>query len=267
VSEPTADAEQDGHALYARPRYYDHAFRAHRRDIPFYAELARRARGPVLELGAGTGRVTRALLAAGVHVTAVDRSQTMLGRARERAQKLSAEERERLTFVHADLRRLRLRQTFGLVLAPFNLLMHMYTQRDLDAALRSVHAHLAPHGRFAFDVLMPDLGVLRRDSSRFYRCRPVLDPSDGHRYAYAEQFAYDAVTQLQTVTMHFQRLDKPDVERSVQLILRFFFPQELLATLRHAGFSVVAQHGDFAGEPLTAESESQVTIARASAKK
>jgi SAM-dependent methyltransferase len=261
VSSPP-DSER-GHALYTRPRYYDHAFRAHRRDLSFYAELARRARGPVLELGAGTGRITFALLAAGAKVTAVDRAPAMLERARERAERLPAAQRERLQLVRADLRSLRLRQRFALVIAPFNLLMHMYTRRDLERALARVHAHLAPGGRFAFDVLAPDLGVLRRDPDRFYRCRPIFDPSDGQRYAYAEQFSYEPSSQLQTVNMHFQRLDRPSEERTTPLVLRFYFPQELLALLHYNGFHVLRHEGDFEGGALDWESESQVVVARA----
>jgi len=265
-AKPTRDASPaptlHGHELYTRPRYYDHAFRAHRRDLPYYVALAQRARGPVLELGAGTGRITLALLRAGVPVTAVDQSQSMLERARERASALPQSDQRRLELVQADLRSLRLRKRFALVLAPFNLLMHMYTRRDVEAALRSVHRHLSPRGRFAFDVLMPDLGVLRRPASRFYRCRPVFDPSDGQRYAYAEQFAYDPVAQVQTVSMHFQRLDRPSEERTTPLVLRFFFPQELSALLHYNGFSVVEQYGGWRGEPLNEDSESQVIVAR-----
>jgi SAM-dependent methyltransferase len=236
--------------------------RSHRRDIPHSVALARRARGPILELGAGTGRVTLELLRAGATVTAVDLSSAMLDRARERVQRLPAEQRARLRLVHADLRKLRLGQRFALVLAPFNLLMHMHTRGDLERSLHSVQSHLTASGRFAFDVLMPDLGVLRRSASRFYRCRPIFDPSDGHRYAYAEQFAYDAATQVQTVAMHFQRLDKPEIERITPLILRFFFPQELQALLHYNGFSIAKHDGDFAGQALDADSESQVVVAR-----
>jgi SAM-dependent methyltransferase len=255
-------APEPGHALYTRPRYYDHAFRAHRKDRAYYAELARRARGPVLELGAGTGRITFALLEAGAQVTAIDQSPEMLARAQERAERLPAAQRARLKLVRADLRTLQLRQRFALVLAPFNLLMHMYTRRDLERALARVHAHLAPGGRFAFDVLAPDLGVLRRDPNRFYRCRPIFDPSDGQRYAYAEQFDYDPRRQLQSVTMHFQRLDKPEVERTTELRLRFYFPEELDALLHYNGFRVLRHDGDFQRGALDWGCESQVVIAR-----
>ena len=250
-----------GHALYARPRYYDHAFRAHRRDIDHYVALARRARGPVLELGAGTGRVTLALLRAGIEVTAVDRSKDMLARARERAAQLPRADQARLKLVHGDLRSLKLKQRFSLIIAPFNLFMHMYTREDLERALACVRVHLQPQGKLAFDVLMPDLGVLRRDPNRYYRCRPVFDPSDGQRYAYAERFAYDPHKQLQTVTMQFQRLDKPNEEHEIVLALRFYFPTELEALLHYNGFRVLSHQGDFAGEALDADSESQVVVA------
>lgn len=252
---------EHGHALYARPRYYDHAFRAHRRDVDYYVELARRARGPVLELGAGTGRITLALLKAGVRVTAVDRSASMLARLQERASLLPRAQRSRLQWVRADLRSLALEQRFELILAPFNLFMHMYTREDFEHALAAVRRHLRPSGKLAFDVLMPDLGVLRRDPSRFYRCRPIFDPSDGHHYAYAERFAYDPLQQLQTISMQFQRLDKPSEEREIVLVLRSFFPAELQALLHYNGLRVLSHHGDFAGEALTADSESQVLLA------
>ena len=257
----SGSSAEHGHALYARPRYYDHAFRAHRRDIDHYVALARSAPGPVLELGAGTGRITLALLRAGATVTAVDRSAAMLARARERAARLPREAQARLRLVQGDLRSLKLKQRFPLIFAPFNLFMHMYTRSDLERALARIHAHLLPKGQLAFDVLMPDLGVLRRDPARYYRCRPVFDPSDGHRHAYAERFAYDAHKQLQTVTMSFQRLDKPSEEHQIVLCLRFYFPSELDALLHYNGFRVLSHHGDFQGAALDANSESQVIVA------
>jgi SAM-dependent methyltransferase len=254
--------ERGSHALYERPRYYDHAYRAHTSDIAFYVELARRSRGPILELGAGTGRITRALLRAGASVTAVDHSAPMLARARERLERLPAEQRARAELVQADLRKLRLRRRFDLVIAPFNLFMHLYTREDVEQALHTVRQHLRPTGHFALDVLMPDLGVLRRDPARVYRCRPVFDPSDGKHYAYGEAFAYDPQRQVQTVSMLFQRLDAPEIDRTTPLCLRCFFPEELLALLHYNGFSVVQRFGDFVGGEPGADSEHQVIVAQ-----
>ena len=253
---------QGSRALYERPRYYDHAYKRHTQDLAFYVELARKARGPVLELGAGTGRVTLALARAGVDVVGIDQSAPMLARARERLARLPAISQARVTLRVADMRSLRLRQRFALVIAPFNLFMHLYTRKDVERALATVHAHLEPGGRFALDVLLPDLGALRRDPSRVYRCRPVFDPTDGKQHAYGESFDYDAVSQVQTVRMMFQRLDRPELDRTTPLALRCYFPEELLTLLHYNHFQVAARYGDFTKGPLTADSESQVIVAR-----
>jgi SAM-dependent methyltransferase len=149
------------------------------------------------------------------------------------------------------------------VLAPFNLFMHLYTRDDVERALRTVRRHLRPNGVFALDVLMPDLGVLRRDPARVYRCRPVFDPTDRKHYAYGESFDYDPIRQVQTVKMMFQQLDRPERDRETPLALRFFFPEELLALLHYNGFTVKQRFGAFDRSAPDPESEHQIIIAHA----
>ena len=67
------------------PDLYDAQYQSYRDDLPFYLRLADDVGQPVLELGAGTGRVTEALARAGNAVVALDASAAMLARARRRA--------------------------------------------------------------------------------------------------------------------------------------------------------------------------------------
>jgi 2-polyprenyl-3-methyl-5-hydroxy-6-metoxy-1,4-benzoquinol methylase len=64
-------------------RHYD-ALKA-QNDIPFYLNQAQIASGPVMEIGCGTGRVTIPLAAAGVDITGVDISGSMLEEAKRKA--------------------------------------------------------------------------------------------------------------------------------------------------------------------------------------
>jgi ubiquinone/menaquinone biosynthesis C-methylase UbiE len=59
-----------------------------RRDVPFWRRLATDARGPILELGCGTGRVTLPLARDGAAIVGIDRSAAMLGRALSRMRRL-----------------------------------------------------------------------------------------------------------------------------------------------------------------------------------
>jgi ubiquinone/menaquinone biosynthesis C-methylase UbiE len=85
-------------------------------DLPFFLAQAAAVPGRVLELMAGTGRVSLPLLEAGVKLTCVDLSGEMLSRLREKvvARGLDA------TVVQADVRSMDLAETFDLAILPFN---------------------------------------------------------------------------------------------------------------------------------------------------
>ncbi|HLQ60087.1 MAG TPA: class I SAM-dependent methyltransferase, partial [Gemmatimonadales bacterium] len=55
---------------------------AARQDVGFYVEEAKRARGTVLEVGCGTGRILLPIARAGCSIVGVDSSRQMLERCR-----------------------------------------------------------------------------------------------------------------------------------------------------------------------------------------
>ncbi len=250
-------------AHYEDAAYYDFTYRRRRQDVRFYVELALRVGGPVLELGAGTGRVTLAIARAGVPVVGVEPVRAMLAHGREKAKRLPRAAQARLTLRRGDLRSLRLNQRFPLIIAPFNVFMHLYTRRDLERAFATVRAHLAPRGEFVFDVLMPDLRAMLRNPGRLYRGPRVVSPSSGRAYDYFESFDYDALREVQLVSLVFQSVDELSDLRVVPLSQRQFFPQELALLLHYNGFAIAERWGDFQRGPLTGDSESQIVAARA----
>ncbi|MBX3272644.1 MAG: class I SAM-dependent methyltransferase [Sandaracinaceae bacterium] len=251
------------HALdhYRDAAYYDHAYRRYRDDLAFYVEMATAFGGPILELGGGTGRISLALARAGHEVVMVERMPSMLARAARRLAKAPRAVRARVTTREGDLRALALGQTFPLVIGPFNVLQHLYTRDDVERALRGVREHLAPGGRFAFDVLLPEPGAMSRDPSRFYKNRAILHPTTRQRSDYAEAFDYDHDTQILTTVIRFTPRDggAPHYDRLTQ---RQFFPRELEALLHYNGFEILRHDGGFTGEPIDELAESQVVLAR-----
>lgn len=250
-------------AHYRDARYYDHFYRRRKEDVRFYADLAEAQGGPVLELGVGTGRVALAIARRGIEVVGVDRMPQMLARARERLAKEPAALRERVELRKGDLQRIRLGRRFPLVISPFNVFMHLYTREQIEKALAAVRRHLAPGGRFAFDVLMPDARDLSRNPAKVYKGGTVTPPSSGKKYHYGESFQYDPVRQVQLITMAFQAVEDPQDISITPLAHRQFFPVELEALLHYNGFTIEHRWGGFDGSRLTGISESQVVIARA----
>lgn len=250
-------------AHYEDAEYYDSAYKTRRQDVRFYVELARARGGPVLELGAGSGRVTLELARAGIEVMGIEPVRAMLQRARDKARELPPETRARVRLRQGDARRLALARTFPLVIAPFHVLMHFYARRDLELLFGAVRRHLAPRGRFVFDVAMPDLRALLRSPGKLYRGPRVTHPRTGARSDYFEAFEYEPSRQVQMVSMIFQNQQDLSDLRSIPLSQRQFFPQELEMLLHYNGFALEAHWGDFQRGPLRTDSESQVIVAKA----
>ncbi|MHB0935977.1 MAG: class I SAM-dependent methyltransferase [Armatimonadota bacterium] len=143
-------------------------------DLPFFLEEARKAGGPVLELMAGTGRVTLPLLEAGVPLTAVDSSPEMLTILRRKL----AERGLRAEVVQQDVTALNLPQRFPLIILPFHSFSELLTVEDQQQALQRIHAHLAEGGRFICTLHNPPVRMKGEDGRlRLYGEFPL--PDDG----------------------------------------------------------------------------------------
>jgi len=116
-------------------------------DLPLWRELAARqaAPGPILDLGAGTGRVSLDLARAGHAVVALDRDATLLAALAERA----AAEGLPVETVCADARDFALGRAFALVLAPMQTIQLLGGREGRAGLLRSAARCLRPGGLLA----------------------------------------------------------------------------------------------------------------------
>lgn len=248
-------------AHYADPAYYDFAYRARRHDVDWYVRRATQSGGPVLEYGIGNGRVALALARAGIDVTGIDLSRAMLRALAARLAREPKAVRERVRALRGDMRKARLRRRFPLVIAPFNVVLHLYTRRDVEQFLARVREHLAPGGALVFDFSVPQPGDLDRDPERWFGSPRFRHPTTGELVRYAERFEYDSLRQLLVVWMRFSPVDGGR-EWICPLTHRQFFPQEMLAYLDAAGFRDVSLAEAFSGKRPGPDVDALVVTAR-----
>ncbi len=117
-------------------------------DLALWRELARDAHGRVLDVGAGTGRVTLELARAGHPLTALDLDAELLAALRERAGGLDVET------VCADALTFELeRRDFALCLVPMQTVQLLGGAAGRSRLMRRARAHLAPGGVLACAIV------------------------------------------------------------------------------------------------------------------
>lgn len=221
-------------------------------DLPLWRELARAEDGPVLDLGAGTGRVTLDLARLGHEVVALDREPAFLAALRSRAGDLPVET------VVADASSFDLgERRFGLVIAPMQTIQ-LLGARGRTGFLKSVRTHLKPGGLAAcalasdleaFDGLsvvlpLPDMDVV--DGTSYYS-QPIALRDVGGRMAIERvRTTITAAGERSSVedVIHLDKIDAAGVESEARRVgLHAVGTRVIDPTDEHEGTTVVMLRG------------------------
>lgn len=236
---------------YRLPELYDLEYADQTEDLTPYVTLARRVRGPVLELGCGTGRLTLPMARTGARVVGVDAAPEMLALLEHKLAREPWSVRTRVQAVCADFRTLALDTRFSLALAPFNLLHHCMTDADAVQALSSVRSMLAPGGQLALDCYLPAPDLYGRDPDARFEERAFTHPHTGETLQSWEQGWWDAEAHVHHVVYVYVHPDGR--EQRAHLRLRMWSLQELHALFSGAGFRIASEARDFEGRPARAD--------------
>ena len=238
-------------------RFYDAVY-AHVRDgvdNDYYLKAMAAAGGPILELGVGTGRLFTEARRRGIDAWGIDLSPSMIERCRA---KLPATDRDRVWV--ADATRLEVDRRFALVVAPFRVLSHVPEPDRQLRLLDTAHDHLAPGGRFVFDLYVPSLKLLLEGLPETTDFDGEHAPGRRLRRSVSSAPA-DLARQVNRVRMSFL-WDEDDGEHrgDWEFEMRFFFRFELEHLVARSKLTLEAIHGDFKGGPLAADSREYVVV-------
>lgn len=232
---------------------YDHDY-----DLPFWSALAEREAGPVVEWGAGTGRLAVPLSGLGHEVSAVEASEGMVARGRSKGSAVK--------WALGDMRDASLGRRFGFAICAFNSFLCLLSVDDAVSFLRNAAEHLAPDGLLGIEVSAfspdelsdgPGGPALRHD---FARERP-----SGGRLERFSVSRYDPASQILDMSLFYELYDGSGTledKRAHGLTIRVVGRGELELMLKLAGFEVEAVYGGFEGEPFEAGSDHLVVLAR-----
>lgn len=231
-------------------------------DIDLYLGMLNTVEGPVLEMGAGTGRLLIPIAEAGHPITGLDSSSEMLARARARV--ATNPKIRNVTLHQGDMRDAvdAPGGPFGLAIFSLNALMHLETPGDQRAALESSRLSLRPGGYVIIDLINPSQEQLQHLTSQSH-LEGTWTLDDGsvvdkwsHRDLYSADQILDTVIWYDTV-----RVDGSLQRTRTQFPHRYIHPYELEMMLELTGFSSWNVYGSYDLGPLTDESDRLIVIA------
>jgi SAM-dependent methyltransferase len=226
-------------------------------DLPLWRALADEEAGPILDLGAGSGRVALDLARHGHAVTALDTDAELLAAlaARAAAAALDGEVRT----VRADARDFSLDgERFGLILVPMQTVQLLGGADGRVRMLRAARAHLAPGGLCAlaladafegFDAqhTQPPAADVARIDGVLYSSRPIAVRDEGTAVAIdrrRETLDGAGTRTAEASTVRLDHLDGPTLEDEAQALGFAIEPERRIPqTDEHVGSTVVVLRG------------------------
>jgi len=228
--------------------------------LELYLGLAKAARGPVLEVACGTGRILLPCLKAGVEIEGLDLFPSMLARLRAKATAAGLNP----VLHHANMAGFRLPRRYALIMITFNAFVHNLTAEDQLATLNACREHLLPGGLFVFDTAFPGPHWIGAPSGTRVLEGEIRHPETGLPVRMWDTRTFDRVKQLQHSYNEIEILDaagKVVATHRSKTTLRWIYKAEMELLLRLSGFGRWEILGGFDGRPLEKETDDMIVKA------
>jgi SAM-dependent methyltransferase len=187
--------------MHAPTVWHDLECGAYTADLPLWREIAEREDGPILDVGAGTGRVARDLSARGHDVTALDLDEGLLGSLSARDPNVDAVVGDARDFDLGERR-------YGLILAPMQTVQLLGGRDGRLAFLRRAREHLGAGGLLSAALT----GEIEIFDEAFPLPPPDVTVAEGRRFS--SQPVVQREEDGRVVIKRFREIDGPGDEYS-----------------------------------------------------
>ena len=206
--------------------------------------------GLVLDLGCGTGKLTRLLAARGYDMIGVDLSGEMLELAMEKNPD------NRILYLQQDMREFELYGTVRAIVSVCDSMNYLTEYEDLVQVLRLANNYLDPGGVFIFD--MNTLYKYRELLGETVICENRDEGSFIWENFYEEEGQtnqYDLTFFIREEDMRYRKYEETHVQRG-------YGTQQVESLLRQAGLEVLAVYDAYTKDPVKEDSGRVCFVAR-----
>jgi ubiquinone/menaquinone biosynthesis C-methylase UbiE len=232
---------------------YDELSMGLKGELEFYLKEAKKAKGPVLEVACGTGRILLPLLEAGVDIEGFDISEKMLSVLKKKAKQKGM----RANVKKSDMRNFKSRKKYDLIIVPYRSFLHVEKTEDQIKTLKNFKRHLKKGGRLILNFFYPDFNFMAKMNGKLSKKQKVM--IKGKMFTIQDVPNFEPINQLNRVDW-FLKDEKGKKKKILKIHLCYIYKKEFELLLRLAGFTIWKVYGGFKKEKLTKSKQEMVWI-------
>ncbi len=226
-------------------------------DIQFYQDHCKKG-SRILELGCGTGRISRALSSCGCPVTGLDISFFMLLQARKQS-------RNPPWYVCMDMTKMSLNMLYDHILIPYNTLNLLKEISAITRCLQQAKTYLEPGGSLLLQIHIPDKQLLDLNGGKLFQFQTfsLAKPRSGKLIketlrSYHSRQQEIRLEERYRVRPEGNMMGKEDLSHI--LYLAAFSVQQWIDLLQDNGFPKLSFFGDYNSRPFLEGQDSMLLI-------
>ncbi len=228
----------------------DTPYEAWRDFLVDYLRDAHVENGLVLDLGCGTGKLTRLMREAGYDMIGVDNSIEMLDIAREA-------DATDILYLMQDMREFELYGTVAAIYSACDSMNYILEEEDLKEVFRLANNYLEPRGYFFFDMKTP------YTYEELLGENTIADNREDSSLIWENYYDEERQINEYDLTLFIREGEEPSFFRFQETHVQRCYPVEkVIELLEAAGMEVVGVYDAYTREPLREDSERMMFIAR-----
>ena len=223
------------------PKLYDDQFWWKKDDIEFWKHCIGNKNDTVLELAAGTGRLSLPLIREKFKYQGLELSNKYVEYANKKLYLANFDS----AISQGNMISFNFKKKFDFIFIGFNSFLHLLSNKDASKCLQCVYNHMHKDSIFIIDIFVPHPLVLYKPSNLKIKNFSFVDSSINNHVDVLESIDYNETTEVMNIHWDYINTTKDKLYKTFDFKMKMYFPDTMHNLLYDNGFIIEQIWGDY----------------------
>ena len=152
------------------------------------------------------------------------------------------------------MRFFQLNKKFDKIFIPFNSLLHLLNEKDLQSTLNSIKEHMHLNSELYIDIFMPQASYLYNSFNK--KRIEFFNSTNSKDTVVKESLEYDSASEIINVIWNYEHNRK--IYQTFNFKMKIYYPDTMNRILVDSGFQIINLWGDYNKSKFSLESNLQI---------